>query len=83
MKLDYFIDNDDTDKNAYLSLYLTNYALHHEDVFGSECICYIGTRWRLVASFRPCRFTPREGSSGTRWIGSWMDPRVCMDDMEK
>jgi hypothetical protein len=40
-----------------LSLCLTNYALRHEDVWGSGCIdpCFLdlGTSWRWVVSFTP------------------------------
>jgi hypothetical protein len=32
---------------------------------------------------RPCRFTPREGSHGTLWIGGWVGPRAGLDDKEK
>jgi hypothetical protein len=30
-----------------------------------------------------CRFTPGEGIPGTHWTGGWVDPRVCLDDLEK
>jgi hypothetical protein len=32
---------------------------------------------------RPGHFTPEEWATGTRWIGSWMDPRAGLDEMEK
>jgi hypothetical protein len=31
----------------------------------------------------PCRFSPGERSSGIRWKGSWVDPRVGLDYLEK
>jgi hypothetical protein len=32
---------------------------------------------------RPGRFTPGEGAPGTHWIGSWVEPRAGLDDVEK
>jgi hypothetical protein len=32
---------------------------------------------------RPGRFTPRERPPGTHWIGSWVNPRAGVDDVEK
>jgi hypothetical protein len=32
---------------------------------------------------RPCRFTSGERAPGTHWIGGWVDPRACLDDVEK
>jgi hypothetical protein len=44
-------------KNVKLSVYLTNYALRHEGVWGSRCIdpyfFDLGTSWRGVVSFTP------------------------------
>jgi hypothetical protein len=31
----------------------------------------------------PGSFTPWERALGANWIGGWVDPRVCLDDMEK
>jgi hypothetical protein len=31
----------------------------------------------------PGRFTPEERDPGTHWIGGWVDPRACLDDVEK
>jgi hypothetical protein len=31
----------------------------------------------------PAALTPGERASGTHWIGGWIDPRACLDDMEK
>jgi hypothetical protein len=32
---------------------------------------------------RSDRFTPWESAPGTYWIGSWVDPRTGLDDVEK
>jgi hypothetical protein len=32
---------------------------------------------------RPGRFTPGERALGTHWIGSWVNPRAGLDDVEK
>jgi hypothetical protein len=32
---------------------------------------------------RSGRFTPGERTSGTHWIGGWVDPRAGLDDVEK
>jgi hypothetical protein len=32
---------------------------------------------------RPSRFTPREGTPGTHWIGDWVGPRACLDVVVK
>jgi hypothetical protein len=29
------------------------------------------------------RFTPGKRANGTHWIGSWVDPRAGLDDVEK
>jgi hypothetical protein len=36
-----------------------------------------------VSASRPGRFTPGERSSGTYWIGGWVDPRAGLNDIEK
>jgi hypothetical protein len=41
-------------------------------------ILELGTRWRWSASL-PGRFTPRERSPGTYWIGGWVGPRAVLD----
>jgi hypothetical protein len=41
----------------------------------------LGTGWRSVS--RPGRFTPWEKAPSTHWIGSWVDPRASLDDVEK
>jgi hypothetical protein len=32
---------------------------------------------------RPGRFTPKEGSPGTHWIGGWVGPRAALDAVVK
>jgi hypothetical protein len=39
-----------------------------------------GGEW---SASRPGRFTPAERVPGTHWIGSWVDPRASLDDVEK
>jgi hypothetical protein len=70
-----------------LSLCLTNEALRLEGVWGVDGLIHIfltsaldGGEW---SASRLGRFTPGETAPCTRWIGSWMDPRVCLDDVEK
>jgi hypothetical protein len=43
----------------------------------------LGTRWRWVVGFTPCRFTPGERAADTHWIGGWVGPRACLDPSEK
>jgi hypothetical protein len=40
----------------------------------------VGGEW---STSRPGRFTPREKGPGTHWIGSWVDLRAGLDDLEK
>jgi hypothetical protein len=40
----------------------------------------IGGEW---SNSRPGRFTPGERTSGTHWIGGWVDLRAGLDDLEK
>jgi hypothetical protein len=40
----------------------------------------VGGEWSVS---RPCRFTPGEREHGTHWIGGWVDPRACLDNVEK
>jgi hypothetical protein len=42
----------------------------------------LGTGWRWVVS-RSGRFTPRELSPGTHWIGGWLGPRAVLDAVVK
>jgi hypothetical protein len=40
----------------------------------------VGGEW---SDSRLCRFTPAERAPSIHWIGSWVDPRAGLDDMEK
>jgi hypothetical protein len=40
----------------------------------------VGGEW---SASRPCRFSPGERAPGAHFIGSWVDPRAGLDDMEK
>jgi hypothetical protein len=40
----------------------------------------LGGDW---SASRPDRFTSGERVHGTHWIGGWVDPRACMDNMER
>jgi hypothetical protein len=74
-------------KKVNLFLCLTNKALRHEGVRGSECIdphfLDLGTSWRLVVSFTPLPLYPRERAPGTHLIGGWVEPRADVDNVEK
>jgi hypothetical protein len=73
-------------KTGKLSLCLANFALRHEDVWGTGCIDLhfldLGTSWRWSAS-RLGRFAPGEKTTGTHWIGGSVDPGVGLEDVEK
>jgi hypothetical protein len=68
-------------------LSLLNYALRHDDEWGSGCIdqcfLYLGTSWRCVVRFTPLPLYPRETAPGTLSIGGWVGLRAGLDDMEK
>jgi hypothetical protein len=68
--------------NKKLFLCLTNKALRHEGVWWSGCIgprfLHLGTEW---SASRPGRFTPGERAPCTHWIGGWVDPRACLDNV--
>jgi hypothetical protein len=71
-----------------LSLCLTNWALHHEGIWGgSGCIGPhfpgLGTSWRWVVSFTRLLLYPRGKSPGTHWIGGWVGPRASLVYVEK
>jgi hypothetical protein len=38
----------------------------------------LGTNWRWVVAPRLGRFAP-----GTHWIGGWVGPRTCLDDVKR
>jgi hypothetical protein len=48
--------------------------------WGCGCIAprilELGIRWRWVVSLTPRRFSSREDSPGTHWIGAWVGPRA-------
>jgi hypothetical protein len=70
-----------------LPLCLTNYALRHEDVWGSGFIdshfLDLGTNWKWVVSFTLRPLYLREWASDTHCIGGLVDPRASLGDMEK
>jgi hypothetical protein len=76
--------------NSNLSRYLLNdprnWALHHEGVWGNECIYPhfpdLDTSWRWVVSFTLLPLYPRERAHGTHCIGGWVDVRAGLDDVE-
>jgi hypothetical protein len=71
--------------NVKFSLCLVNYTLRHQDVCGSGCIdprfLDLGTSWEWSPSHLD-RFTPGERAPHTHWIGGWVVPRICLDDVE-
>jgi hypothetical protein len=40
----------------------------------------VGAEWSASHTYR---FTPEERAPSTHWIGSWVDPRVGLDDVAK
>jgi hypothetical protein len=40
----------------------------------------VGGEW---SALRPGRFTTGERTPVTHWIGGWVGPRACLDDVEK
>jgi hypothetical protein len=40
----------------------------------------VGGEW---SASRPSRFTPRERTPNTHWIGGWVGPRAGLDNVEK
>jgi hypothetical protein len=82
------------DMLMYLSLVLVpplcffNWALRHEGLLGewmyssthSLTSALDGGEW---SASRPGRFTPREITSGTHWIGCWVGPRIVLDAVVK
>jgi hypothetical protein len=47
------------------------------------CLMKLHTDWGIWSASRPGRFTPVERDPDTHWIGGWVDPRACLDDVEK
>jgi hypothetical protein len=40
----------------------------------------LGDEW---SASRPGRFIPGERVPADQWIGGWVDPKSCLDDVEK
>jgi hypothetical protein len=62
-----------------MSLCLTNYSLHHENLRGNGCI------ERELSASCPYRFSPGEGTPppGTHWIKDRVDTRAGLDNIKK
>jgi hypothetical protein len=69
-------------------LTLFNWAPYHEGVLWewmyssthSLTSALDGGEW---SASRPCRFTPRERTSDTYWIGGWVGPRAVLEAVVK
>jgi hypothetical protein len=76
------VTNSGDKKVRKLFLCLINEALRHEGVGGVDERLHIFLTSALVggewSTSDPCRFTP-----GTHWIGSWVDPRAGLDNLER
>jgi hypothetical protein len=70
-----------------LSLCLINYALCHEDLWGTGVITPPFLTSAPDAGERSAsrlgRFTPREIAADNHWIGGWVGPRAGLDVVEK
>jgi hypothetical protein len=70
-----------------VSLWLFNYALCHEDIWGewrySSTFLDFGTSWRWVVSFTPLPLYPPGNDPLDRRIGDWVGPRFGLDAVEK
>jgi hypothetical protein len=66
----------------------TRSSLYSMKAYGGVDVCIhifltsalAGGEW---SASRPGRFTPSERAPNNHWIGSWVDPRVTLDDVEK
>jgi hypothetical protein len=75
-------------KGKVVPVLLFNLALRHEGVLGelryssthSLTSALDGSEWSASG---PGRFTPRERSPDTHWIGGWVDPRAVVDAVVK
>jgi hypothetical protein len=75
------------DKKLKLSLCF-NWAPRHKDVLGewryrsTQCLTSAldGRKW---SASLPGRFTHRERTPGTHWIGGWVGPRAGLDTVSK
>jgi hypothetical protein len=43
-------------------------------------LALVGGEW---SASRPCRFTTGKRAPGAYWIGGWVGPRACLNDVEK
>jgi hypothetical protein len=43
----------------------------------------LGTRWSCVVRFTLGRFTHKEKTPGSHWIGGWLGPRAVLDAVVK
>jgi hypothetical protein len=74
-------------KKVKLSVCLINWALCHEDIWGSGDIAppfltsaLDGDEW---SASRPGCYTPGEVAPNTHWIGGWVGPRAGLNAVEK
>jgi hypothetical protein len=67
--------------------YLSNYALRHEDLCGSEGIAapFLAPvlRWRRMISFTPLPLYSWGKGHVTRWIEGWAAPRAGLDAVKE
>jgi hypothetical protein len=61
-----------------LSLYVTNKALCHEDIWGSGGIAPPIMTLALDGEVSGQLHAPGEQTSCTRWIGGWVSPRASL-----
>jgi hypothetical protein len=57
-----------------------NWAPGHGGCIHSLTSALVGGEW---SASRPGRFTPREKTSGSHWIGGWVGPRAGLDAVVK
>jgi hypothetical protein len=73
--------------NIKLFIFLTNYALYHEGVWGTGCIdtyfLVLGTTWKWVVSFTTQPLYPEGNSPLYTLDRGLVDPRVGLDNVEK
>jgi len=64
-----------------------NYAALHENVLGewrySSTQSTTSTDGDERSASRHSRFTPEVRAPGTHWVGSWVGPRACLDEVMK
>jgi hypothetical protein len=64
------------------------YSAEAKDFSSSLCAqngpAALGSRWRWVVSVFPRpRFSPRERTPGTHWIGGWVGPKAGLDTEDR